>query len=106
MKLIDYKDCELYRGTIFRFKGKYPFESIVDFMLMTYPNSDSGLALVCISGYCAGNVEVVLPAEARSANSLSVSTQWMVENWNRWVYLDCAVDEVFVLEAQVPIAFE
>lgn len=37
MKLIDYKDCELYRGTIFRFKGKEPFESIVILCLCYTP---------------------------------------------------------------------
>lgn len=65
MKLIEYKECELHRSIIFRFKRKEPFESIVDSMLMLSPSSDSGLALVCISGYCAGNLEVVLPAEEK-----------------------------------------
>lgn len=40
-----------------------------------YPSSDSDFALVCISGYCAGTLEVILPKEATNSLSLSISIQ-------------------------------
>ena len=64
MKLCDYKENVLYEGTVFRFRGKEPFEKSVDFMLVCYPDTESGFALYCISGYHKGKLEVCLPKEA------------------------------------------
>lgn len=44
MRLCDYKEAALYAGTVFRFSGKYPFEENVDFMLVCYPDTESGFA--------------------------------------------------------------
>lgn len=105
MKLIDYKEDDLWRGTIFRFKGQYPFEEIVDFMLADVPFAESGYAVICISGYYAGFLEVNLPKEAKSANAGSISRRWLIENWNKWVYPDCSVNDVLILEAETPKSF-
>ena len=90
MKLIDYTGSELYRGTVFRFKGKYPFcEEYVDFMICEYPSANennSPFALYCISGYCAGHIEYIFPAEAKSENSRSIDKTWITENWNKKIY--------------------
>lgn len=96
VKLTDYKKKELYRGTVFRFKGKYPFEDIVDFMLIEYPDCNSGFAMVCISGYHAGALEVCLPENALCSTCRAISTEWMIENWNKWVYTECSVDSVYL----------
>ncbi|MCM1313784.1 MAG: Imm45 family immunity protein [Prevotella sp.] len=98
MKLIDYRAFELYRGTVFRFKGKYPFcEEYVDFMICDYPSVDENncpFALYCISGYCAGHIEYVFPLEAESENSKSINKKWVIENWNKKIYNGCNVDEI------------
>ena len=104
MKLIDYKENDLWRGTILRFRGKYPFEEIVDFMLVDIPYVESGFAFICISGYYAGTLEFELPKEARNANARSISVNWLINNWNTWVYSECSIQEVFILEANVPAA--
>lgn len=98
MKLIDYGGSELYRGTVFRFKGKYPFcEEYVDFMICEYPSvneNNSPFALYCISGYCAGHIEYIFPAEAKSENSGSIDKKWITENWNKKIYNGCNVEEI------------
>lgn len=39
MKLCEYEESGIYRGTILRFdSAKYPFESNVDFMFCSYPS--------------------------------------------------------------------
>ncbi|MDE6679142.1 MAG: hypothetical protein K2K02_08890 [Ruminococcus sp.] len=98
MKLIDYRGSELYRGTVFRFKGKYPFcEEYVDFMICDYPSVNENncpFALYCISGYCAGHIEYIFPAEAESENSKSIDKKWIIENWNKKIYNGCNVEEI------------
>lgn len=105
MKLIDYKKKELYRGTVFRFTGKYPFEKIVDFMLIEYPDCDSGFAMVCISGYHARQLEIALPETAVCSTSRAISTEWMIENWNHYVYAECGANQVYLRENGVPSDF-
>ena len=105
MKLIDHKEEELWTGTILRFKGKYPFEEIVDFMLVSIPWVESGFVFVCISGYHAGKIELCLPNEAK-ASTHSISRSWLLKNWNKWIYADCSIQDVHILEAQVPLGYE
>lgn len=97
MKLCDYKENVLYEGTVFRFRGKEPFEKSVDFMLVCYPDTESGFALYCISGYHKGKLEVCLPKEALGKTCRAVLVEWVLENWNRWIYQECPVEEVTVI---------
>ena len=98
MKLTEYQKSDLWHGTIFRFPAGYPFESSVDFMLMDYPHSESGFALYCVSGYHARSLELVLPREAASPVNCSISSQWMAENWSKWVYAECMAADVEIVE--------
>lgn len=102
MRLVDYKEEELYRGTTFRFHATYSFEEIVEFMLINYPNSESGYAIICISGYCAGHVERVLPKEALCKNGVNVSTRWLVNNWNKEITPNTIVEEIYLIEKTTP----
>lgn len=101
MKLLNCDILELYIGTVFRFKGKYPFcEEYVDFMLCDYPSCGkkcSPFALYCVSGYCAGHLEYVFPLDAKSENSSSISKEWLIENWNKKIYGECDVNEVEII---------
>lgn len=100
--LTEFPDEVLWRGAVFRCKGKYPFEEAVDFMLMCYPNGPSGFAIYCISGYCAGNMEVALPKEALASGVSGISTAWLRDNWTHWVYPDCPAEDVFVFYPPYP----
>ena len=98
MKLINYDKTELYRGTILRFKGKYPFaEEMVDFMICEYPQSEGYFALYCISGYHAGQIEYIFPKESNSEKSRSIKTEWIIKNWNTLIYKDCPVNEIEII---------
>lgn len=98
MKLTEYQKSDLWHGTIFRFPAKHPFEPSVDFMLMDYPHSESGLALYCVSGCHAGSLELVLPREAKSPVNCSISARWMAENWSKWIYAECTAEDVEIIE--------
>lgn len=54
-------------------------------------------ALYCVTGYCAGHRECVLPKEAMADNAVAIKSSWIIENWNKWVYKDCDVSEVKVI---------
>lgn len=92
---------ELFRGTIFRFKGQYPFtEPTVDFMICEAPDLGDEYApfvLYCVSGYCAGHREFVFPKEAMAENAIAIKTSWVIENWNKWIYSGCDVKDVKVV---------
>ena len=98
-RMTEYEDEKFYMGTIFRIKaGEYPFlENHVYFMLCEYPSSESGYAIYCISGYCRGHIEVVLPEEAKFKGG-AISSDWLIKNWNEWVYDKCKVEEIDVIE--------
>lgn len=97
--LINCKQKFLCRGTIFRFKGKYPFtEPSVDFMIcQVLGSSESSLALYCVTGYYAGCIEYVFPVEAMAENAIAINTKWLIENWNKYVYDGFDVSEVKVI---------
>ena len=102
MKLIDCTDSAICSGTVFRFKGKYPFcEEYADFMLCDYPHGYpdcSPFALYCISGYHAGSLEYVLPCEAKCEKSHGIKKDWIVKNWNTHIYAECDVSEVEIIK--------
>lgn len=94
-KLINYPVKVLWRGTTFRCPGKYPFEDIVDLMII---DTITEFKIYSITGYHAGQILGVLPKEALSpnANVWGISTKWIVENWDKWIYPDCAVEDVYI----------
>ena len=94
-KLIEYKEPYISHGTVFRLPAKYPYENFVDFMVIYYSTE----YLLCAStGYCAGNVFVVIPNEGLAKNGVSaISTDWFIENWNKWIYPDCKVEDVYII---------
>jgi hypothetical protein len=98
-KLLEWEPAALFRGTVFRCNAVWPYENIVDFMLVEIPDSPSGLSVIVVTGYKAGLVLVHLPAEARSeANARALSTAWVIENWSRWIYPECPAELVQVIQ--------
>ncbi|WP_181149749.1 Imm45 family immunity protein [Arthrobacter sp. MYb227] len=98
MKIKDYRRATLNAGTVFRFPAQVPFESIVDWMLMEDSISDSGFSLFCVSGYHSGQVELRLPAEAKTETNRSIMTRWVCENWQQWIYTHAKVSDVWIRE--------
>lgn len=65
-RLLDLDVDTLGRGWVFRCKGNYPYEKIVDFLLRENRDSPSEFTLIVMSGFKAGCDLVHLPAEAGS----------------------------------------
>jgi hypothetical protein len=88
-------DPPLFRGTLFRYRKTAPIEEIIDYLLFSTQEA-SGLGLVRDSGYGAGNVLVILPAEAALDDKVAISPEWLRRNWQNWVDSDCSADQVWV----------
>ncbi|RCW20215.1 immunity protein 45 of polymorphic toxin system [Ciceribacter lividus] len=97
-RLVDCKAPALPRGTVFRLKGRHPYEESVDFMLVLDEAWANPLVLVVATGYSAGHVVVSLPPECMLEGTVMLSTAWLLENWSKWVYPDCAVEDVHYLQ--------
>lgn len=107
-KLINYTES-LRRGTTLRCKGIWPYEEIVDFMVIEWLWSDDDkqtYALLVSSGFKAGLVFSILPKECVSDVGYGVSTEWLKANWADWGYFDCLIDDVYLLERGVPSSLE
>lgn len=96
--LIDLDEEVLFRGAVFSFPAKAPFESRVHFMLIEEPESDSGYKMICSTGFHAGQTEVFLPEEAKGDNS-GISLNWLILNWTKWIYSHTAVENVLYKES-------
>ena len=80
IKLTDYSEEIIERGTHIRCKAKYPYEDVVDFMLCESPHTESYLLMV-VSGYKAGLTFCILPKESiPEGTRMGCSTKWLVEN--------------------------
>ncbi|WP_429951862.1 Imm45 family immunity protein [Comamonas sediminis] len=90
----------IFRGTVFRcLKAVWPYENVVDFMVVIYPESPCGFALIVTTGYKAGHILVQLPAAAKAADMQALSTDWIIANWTNWIYPDCPLQLVQVIES-------
>jgi hypothetical protein len=54
----------LFHGSIIRCIGKWPYENIVDFMVLDGIDKDRGVTIIVSSGYKAGLILVNLPKES------------------------------------------
>lgn len=65
-KLINYPKKTLWRGTTFRCPGEYPFEKIVDFMIL---DNITGFSIYSTTGRHAGQLLCFFPKEALSTEN-------------------------------------
>lgn len=93
-KLVEYNFEMLERGTILKFPASFPFEPEVVMMVSEgYSNSEER-CLITITGFKAGiNAYVTFPSE-KTKNGLN--RQWLIDNWQNWVWPECDVSEVLV----------
>lgn len=97
MRLVDHKSRSFARGSIFRARGKYPCEELVDFMVFDSQIEDRPYGLIVTSGYKAGFILVYLPMESSSVDG-GLDKEWVVSNWGRWIYPDCDVLDVYFID--------
>ncbi|WP_353506195.1 Imm45 family immunity protein [Variovorax brevis] len=97
-KLIERGVPSISRGALLKFPAKYPFEAYVVMMLCEGPQNSSERCLVTITGHKAGiNCYLVFPSEATTSDCY-VSTAWLIENWNKWVWSDGDVADVCICD--------
>ncbi|MBR8070652.1 hypothetical protein KDW23_09240 [Burkholderia cenocepacia] len=95
-KLTESAGSTVKRGTLLRFAAGDSFESHVVMMVCEAPDQLERLGLMAISGYKAGiNCYVVFPEQSGSD---CISTQWLIDNWQMWVWSNGDVNEVEVRE--------
>jgi hypothetical protein len=87
---------------VLRLPGKDPYEDVVDFMIFDPHEKGFGMGFIVATGYKAGIIRNILPKESMSAGTKLISTQWLVENWEKWVYEDCSVNDVYVVGKYPP----
>ncbi|MBS9426010.1 hypothetical protein EAE90_20885 [Photorhabdus caribbeanensis] len=101
MKLIDHIEKYISRGTVFRLPATWPYEEQVDFMVFETQDDERPYGLIVSSGYKAGLILVKLPAECSLIETRGLSTQWIIDNWAKWIYPECDVSDVYVLERYI-----
>lgn len=101
MKLIDYKKMAISRGMIFRLPAVWPYEEWVDFMVFETQDDERPYGLIVSSGYKAGLFLIKLPAESLSDEGHGLSTEWIIANWAKWIYPECNVEDVHILDEYV-----
>ncbi|WP_090268559.1 Imm45 family immunity protein [Pseudomonas panipatensis] len=97
VRLVDYKESSIWHGNVLRACGKYPYEEFVDFMVFETQSEDTPYGLIVTSGYKAGLILVCLPKESSSVAG-GVDKEWIVSNWERWIYPDCDVSDVYLID--------
>ncbi|MBU1640493.1 MAG: hypothetical protein KKG53_08410 [Proteobacteria bacterium] len=97
----DNKQVQFHRGIIFRFPAKHPFESVVDYLLINDHYAPADYSLMCSTGHQAGTIKLRLPEESMHADG-GISVQWLKDNWQKWVYKDCKVEDVKFIEEYWP----
>lgn len=103
MKLVDYKSKSIKRGSVFRLPAVWPYEAWVDFMVIDLFDSHG---LVVSSGYKAGLILISLPPESGSTEGRSLNTDWVINNWAKWIYPECNVEDVHILDEYVAMPIE
>lgn len=96
-KVVESQVQSVVRGNILRVSGKYPYENHVDFMVFETNSEDRPYGLIVTSGYKAGLILVYLPKESNSDEG-GLSKAWLVSNWRKWVYPDCDILDVYLID--------
>jgi hypothetical protein len=99
--LLSTEEAQLWRGVVFRFPAQYPFEEVVDFMIIEDHDSESFYKIICSSGYHSGQTEVILPVEAKHGSG-GISVDWIKKNWSKWIYPECSIDKVKYFDQYPP----
>jgi hypothetical protein len=86
-RLLDLAEDFLIVGDLIRLSDNYDLglgSGPVDLLVFDPRENDAGLGLMVTSGYKAGLVFAVLPAESRFERKPALSRLWLIENWDKW----------------------
>lgn len=89
------------RGTVFRPKGSYPYEEVVDFMVFETLDENRRLGLMVTTEYKACLPLVLLPGES-NAGCQGLCREWVLANWGKWIYQDFKASQVLVINGYKP----
>ena len=103
MNLIVYKNKSIKRGSVFRLPAVWPYEDWVDFMVIDLFETHG---LIVSSGHKAGLILISLPVESASIEGRALSTEWIISNWEKWIYPECNVENVHILDKYVATPIE
>lgn len=95
----------IFHGAVIRCIGKWPYENIVDFMVLDGIDKDRGVTIIVASGYKAGLILVNLPKESEENNGGYVrclNAEWLRINWAKWVYPECGIENVYISDGYLP----
>ncbi|MET3461736.1 Imm45 family immunity protein [Variovorax atrisoli] len=78
-------------------------ENIVDLMVFDagVAFKDAAYGLICISGHKAGKINVAFPRESGDQNGNGLRRDWLIENWNRWVYPDGNFEDAWIRNSEL-----
>jgi hypothetical protein len=102
-KLVDLQEKTIRRGNILRVPGRHPYENYVDFMVFETQCEDRPYGLIISSGYKAGLILIRLPKESFGVGG-GIDKEWTISNWDKWIYPDCNVSEVFLIDGYEAIS--
>lgn len=97
-RLVEFNEPTIRLGAILRLPAQYPYEDVVEFLVFEPHQHGYGLGLMVRSGYKAGLTLIVLPLESTLDGQHSLSSAWLVANWKKWIYPECAVEQVWLKE--------
>ena len=85
--LVDTTQEALWTGDILRLPENYdlgPGSLPVDLIVYDPNDEECGLGLLVVSGYKAGLVYALLPAQSLKGGSRALDLDWLRDNWNSW----------------------
>ena len=88
-------DVVLPRGAVIRIIDEKANEPEVDILVAENRDSDSGFAMMVVSGYKAGISNLYCPAEAK--RDFGIAAKWLLANWTNW-YSERVPDSIHVAE--------
>lgn len=98
IKLVEYTSDSISRGCVFRFPAIWPYESFVDLLVVNIHDNCSQHALVVSTGYKAGLILIQLPKESEYTDKIALKKEWIISNWEKWIYPECSVNDVYIID--------
>lgn len=97
IKLIDFKDENLYRGYVLKFENIINPEDSLCLMICEIAGKYE-FQLMVINGYKAGTVYWHIPNQAISKDKMGISAKWLIENSKLWETDQYFLENLYILE--------
>lgn len=109
--LAEYAKELVWQGSIIRvdLRQKTEFnycDRAFDLMFFNTGHFDGAIGLIIISGYKAGKIAFVFPAEAQdTVHHYAIRKDWLIDHLHEYLYLDRLNDRIFIKEAESVLPF-